>query len=826
MAKNPQSVAVIGTGMAGLITAYILRSDPGRFDVEVFEKQDKLSLDSASITPSNTNLSHTSVWGRIDLPMRVFASGFYENLKRMYEHFDVQFSSPRFIYTLSTVSIKSNTSIRPKFIHSSNNHQIPPLRPEGLSWGSWLLEVIYLAICYYWFTACCFFIPPREIEDSNGGESFRSYLERIYLPDYYVQEYLLPLMSCVTTCTHKALLNFPAIDIIDYETKTFRKPHYTVLGGVNRVQDKLAKGLKVRYCSTVTQVQNIDNKVKVTWNDEQSSSVFSALFDHVIMAVTPDVVGAIFTPLESTMAKIPISYVYTVVHQDVERFSECRDAMKERISPDQGPFCSQAIHICSNNLETESTHEHPSSLLISTSPIVPIDPKKILHTVTFTRVLRTPTSRQITREIFDTQFPQSLSEKSKPQWRNGDGNVWLVGGWCWDGMVMLEGCIASALRIADKLDIEVPWIPHNVDPEHKFLAAVREIALISVLILPIAEPCQGTTPACCYGSCADLDNSLSKCGSCAAIPCFGLQPACCHGVCYDLASNLQRCGNCTSPPCTGMLPACCSGVCADLTASTANCGLCGINCTGAQPACCSGICTDLATSTLHCGACNATVCLGILPACCAGECTDIATDVDHCGNCNTTCTGIQPACCLGGCVDLAADPNHCGACLALPCLGLTPGCCSGTCVDLSSTSSHCGTCNTVCPPTASSCCGGICTDLSSNNSRCGACVAIPCLGIQPACCNGTCTDLALSITHCGTCTAAALQHSAETVFLLLVQELALRAVPDVFPALEEVPVSTGSVSAAQQHRHSVPRQDYAVPLVQIVSQVDHFLAVV
>jgi predicted NAD/FAD-binding protein len=33
-----QKVAVIGSGMAGLVTAYLLRTDPsGRFEVEVFE---------------------------------------------------------------------------------------------------------------------------------------------------------------------------------------------------------------------------------------------------------------------------------------------------------------------------------------------------------------------------------------------------------------------------------------------------------------------------------------------------------------------------------------------------------------------------------------------------------------------------------------------------------------------------------------------------------------------------------------------------------------------------------------------------------------------
>ena len=39
MSTPRQHVAVIGTGMAGLVTAYILRNDPqGRFEVEVFEK--------------------------------------------------------------------------------------------------------------------------------------------------------------------------------------------------------------------------------------------------------------------------------------------------------------------------------------------------------------------------------------------------------------------------------------------------------------------------------------------------------------------------------------------------------------------------------------------------------------------------------------------------------------------------------------------------------------------------------------------------------------------------------------------------------------------
>jgi protoporphyrinogen oxidase len=33
-----QKVAVIGSGMAGLVTAYLLRTDASRFEVELFER--------------------------------------------------------------------------------------------------------------------------------------------------------------------------------------------------------------------------------------------------------------------------------------------------------------------------------------------------------------------------------------------------------------------------------------------------------------------------------------------------------------------------------------------------------------------------------------------------------------------------------------------------------------------------------------------------------------------------------------------------------------------------------------------------------------------
>jgi hypothetical protein len=250
-------------------------------------------------------------------------------------------------------------------------------------------------------------------------------------------------------------MDFPAIDLVDYERRTFRRKHYTVLGGVQRVQARLSKDQATTLGAKVTAVENVGTKVQVSWIDTHDEQPTSRLFDHVIMGVTPDVVGAIFQPLRSAMAAVPTTIVQSIIHRDFTKILNASKSIWTQVSLNTSESAPQPIHMCSNGKATESIHEHPSSALITTYPIAPIDPEKVVYTATFTRVLRSSASRQIVNQIFGK--PRSTDEKSQ-LWRNGDGNVWLVGGWCWDGMVMLEGCLASATRVANALDVEVPWM--------------------------------------------------------------------------------------------------------------------------------------------------------------------------------------------------------------------------------------------------------------------------------------------------------------------------------------------------------------------------------
>lgn len=213
----------------------------------------------------------------------------------------------------------------------------------------------------------------------------------------------------------------------------------------------------------VSAVKSQSNGVKISWRytDGAKSGISrEAVFDRVILAVSPDIVGQLFEPLKDSMAQIPTTPVESVIHNDRTTLST--------VNAEKGHLKSSAQLIylrtsTEGTHRTESIHMQPSGAIVTTCPFSPIDPALIIRSSRFTRVLRTPESRQLVNAIFEEAHDclKFTNEKRRSQWQNGNGNVWLVGGWCWDGMVLLEGCVISAMRVADAFGIDVPWRNHD-----------------------------------------------------------------------------------------------------------------------------------------------------------------------------------------------------------------------------------------------------------------------------------------------------------------------------------------------------------------------------
>lgn len=441
--------------------------------------------------------------------MRASAGGYYANLMQMYSHLGIPLHPVRFLFVFAEALSRSQRSpastangaaaskpnprpkldaesdstdgaLRKYFIHASNLHQTPPPWPGNRGVIPHIVEVMYLLVCHFWFSVACFAILPITTSargsGSEGGETFAAYVERIWLPRRYVSQYLLPLMSSVCTCTHDELLAFPASDIINYKKLSHGQQHYAVCGGVNQVQARLSERMDhVRLGVRVLEVRpGADHGgVFIRWQStrDDSGRVSEEVFDRVVLAVSPDVAGKIFKPMEAVARSIPTvqvessvlappaakdeSKAFSVIEETDHASSGC---MHHSRDGSQAQTITFKTSFSSKGSRTEALHAMPGGVVVSTCPLDPhTSPKMMLQHAKFTRTLRTPRSRAAVERIMGRAKFYEKTVTGDGEWVNGDDNVWLAGAWCWDGMVLLEGCIVSAMQVADDFGVRVPW---------------------------------------------------------------------------------------------------------------------------------------------------------------------------------------------------------------------------------------------------------------------------------------------------------------------------------------------------------------------------------
>ncbi|KAL6694197.1 hypothetical protein J3F84DRAFT_378830 [Trichoderma pleuroticola] len=483
--ESKSRVAIIGTGLAGLTTAYLLHNDKQkRYEVTLFEQAPKFSLDAASVTVKNDK---TGTLERIDIPPRSFCRGYYENLCRMYDHLGVPFQRIQLIWVFAKVSAATQTQIPSQdaaetmpgsyFVYGKRLHEALLVSPHF--WRGSLqniLQTFYLAICHIWFFAACFLLTPLTMKpeayldvksaskDVASCESFRQYLDRIRLPQNYVLYYLLPVLSIICSCSHAEMLDFPASDVTEFMKGSFLQKTYVASGGINRVQATLAEGVDdVRLETRVTKVDRVDGGVRIRYESTQDAtrSASEEIFDRVVLAVSPNVAAAIFNPSKPMLSVIPTvpvtSTVVAPLSSGLSIVQEQTHIPSGQCSYRRGDAQIMAFRTTFSEsvVQTESLHYLSDGLIVRTSPVGDApELKGALDTSRFTRTLRTTESRSMVQRVMGTGR-SDLAETGV--WVNGRDNVWIVGSWCWDGMVLLEGCIISAMRVARDLGVAVPW---------------------------------------------------------------------------------------------------------------------------------------------------------------------------------------------------------------------------------------------------------------------------------------------------------------------------------------------------------------------------------
>ncbi len=262
-----QTLAIIGTGIAGLGCAYFLQD---RFDITIFEQEKHLG--------GHTNTVMVEEAGRtlpIDTGFMVFNHVTYPNLTRLFRELDV--------------------ATKPASMSFSVQHT-----PTGLEYNGGSLNLLFgrrrnLVSLRYWRMLLQIRRFNNEavaaLDDPRfANHSLRDYVAERDYGDDMLNLYLIPMSSAVWSTPPDLMLEFPAMTLLRFwHNHGFlglhtQHPWFTVTGGAKSYVEKITAPWRDRVKQQkVTSVTRTGGKVAIT-----TANGTTGFFDKVILACHAD----------------------------------------------------------------------------------------------------------------------------------------------------------------------------------------------------------------------------------------------------------------------------------------------------------------------------------------------------------------------------------------------------------------------------------------------------------------------------------------------------------------------------------------------------------
>ncbi|KAI9319092.1 hypothetical protein BX666DRAFT_1423201 [Dichotomocladium elegans] len=349
--QNRVKVAVIGSGLAGLTTAYILsgKNSNDQYEPHLFEKGEKLGMDAASVSIGVDNDEF-----RIDVPMRSFMSGtlpldffclfakygcfvslgYYNHLIRLYDHLRIPVLPAKFSFGWYRIQSPSESISAPAEKVASYTTNIAHLTYSGSrtigfleSAGSsssaeagftgYVANIInawyklyIVSISYIWLMALALWLRYRGHLYNSKHPVFHmtlgTWFEQNRFHPYFVHEVFVPLFAAVCTNSWKSMLDYPAADILEYMAMGLFQESYVVSGGVRKVVDSLSDPLDHVHLGTqIVSIRPSDTPGYVLDLHDAQGNIYH--FHHVVFATQANQASRILhgclDHLDSTVAK-------------------------------------------------------------------------------------------------------------------------------------------------------------------------------------------------------------------------------------------------------------------------------------------------------------------------------------------------------------------------------------------------------------------------------------------------------------------------------------------------------------------------------------------
>ncbi|MBT0887386.1 MULTISPECIES: FAD-dependent oxidoreductase [Acinetobacter] len=416
-------IAVIGSGMAGLATARILK-DAGH-NITIFEALPGRGMDSHSIEFED---------GLIDAPLRVMNPHLWKNTLSLATHLGIKtypvrtYMACSWLFEDRTETWLTTSRTRIGNFPIINNR-------KGIQQYGWRLVKGMLQLK----TAIAKFFKSK-----NQDITLAEFINRNEIEEVFWHGAVMPVLYTICTCDPKTIGEWPAKPLLVFLRQlTDGDALLRLQGGTPALVDKLIEGINIQSGAAITRVHQQEDGVIVENSEGQSQT-----FDRVVIA-TPTTKVQDFLDNQQFSEDIELLKQFKfeqgdlVIHTDQTVMPPKRKDWSVLSYMMDRKFTRQQFTVWLNSIEPTLVGKSP--VFQTWRPVTPIDPKKIISTVT------------LTRAVVDSKTV-ALNKELQQRHHQDNRKVFFCGSWSCDGLPILESAVTSAMHIAEIFGAPLPFI--------------------------------------------------------------------------------------------------------------------------------------------------------------------------------------------------------------------------------------------------------------------------------------------------------------------------------------------------------------------------------
>ena len=417
------NIAVIGSGMAGLATARILK-DAGH-NITIFEALPGRGMDSHSIEFED---------GLIDAPLRVMNPHLWKNTLSLATHLGIKtypvrtYMACSWLFEDRTETWLTTSRTRIGNFPIINNR-------KGIQQYGWRLVKGMLQLK----TAIAKFFKSK-----NQDMTLAEFINRNEIEEVFWHGAVMPVLYTICTCDPKTIGEWPAKPLLVFLRQlTDGDALLRLQGGTPALVDKLIEGINIQSGAAITHVHQQEDGVVV-----ENSAGQSQTFDRVVIA-TPTTKVQDFLDNQQFAEDIELLKQFKfeqgdlVIHTDQTVMPPKRKDWSVLSYMMDRKFTRQQFTVWLNSIEPTLVGKSP--VFQTWRPVTPIDPKKIISTVT------------LTRAVVDSKTV-ALNKELQQRHHQDNRKVFFCGSWSCDGLPILESAVTSAMHIAEIFGAPLPFI--------------------------------------------------------------------------------------------------------------------------------------------------------------------------------------------------------------------------------------------------------------------------------------------------------------------------------------------------------------------------------